>query len=482
MKCTTSVLVASIAFLTWQGNVLALQGTAGSAPAAPAPVADPSLDASVARIAPWVEDATIGVLRVDLLRVDFRSLARGVVGLVASQPAATAPGADEFLALASDGEAIRAALVAAGATEAWFLVGMSDLDLAAERFAPLVVLPVADAAKRSAVLATLRERIGPSISAKEAGDAIIAWNIAGVEARLARAELPLKTPGRSDALRLALDDAKGAPIAAMLIPAEFVHRAFKDAAKVDIEVTARDPDAPGDIQTMSLQTLMSMATNVTSSTIGVRSDPELGMHTVVRTTSAESASQLADQFSGLLTAATRLGKATNLLPDPDRLVALLTPTREAASLRWTLPQSALREIATQLQPPVNMARDQADRNAGMVDVRQLVQACVIYSTNQEGSQWPPSLQVLVEQKIIDPTLLIVRFGPARGKPFVYLRPDPARVKSDATNVMVLYEPFDVWPADGVITAFADGSVRRLLQPFDFEEWSGIRLTPRQKGK
>ena len=52
MKCTTSVLVASIAFLTWQGNVLALQGTAGSAPAAPAPAADASLDASVAGIAP----------------------------------------------------------------------------------------------------------------------------------------------------------------------------------------------------------------------------------------------------------------------------------------------------------------------------------------------------------------------------------------------------------------------------------------------
>jgi hypothetical protein len=463
-----SVPLASAALL-----LVSVVGPASAQPAAP--VAGPAaasadlgesarLDAQARRIAPWVDDATMIVACADLTRIDVNALARQVAQVLTRGLPGQTPSTKEMTDGAVQAETTRAALVAAGAKEVWLVVSVDDINPVGETFSPLMVLPIERAEQRQGVADVIRGVAGPAVDVRLVDGAVIAWNTARADG----ATLPMAKPARVDAIRSALGDAQGAPIAVCLIPAEFIRKSFSEFAATGAGAQATGAgqgERPAEVDganfaSRSLATLMNMTAKTRSSTTAVAVEPSLSVSMVLRTVRDDDAAPMANSLDELMVDVGKAGQKAGSIASAERFAELFKGRSEAGAVRWTFSSEQLSAIVAQLSPAIAQARSEAEQVLAAADMRQLMVGCAIYAADNNG-QWPEKLAELSERKYVDEALLKIRSGPAKGRAPNYVQPDAALIARDPAGTVVIYEPFDAFPAGGVWVGFADGSVRRV---------------------
>ena len=97
-----------------------------------------------------------------------------------------------------------------------------------------------------------------------------------------------------------------------------------------------------------------------------------------------------------------------------------------------------------LVPKVRDARMQANRSAQLTNFLAIEHACYLYGQTNDG-QYPPTLEVLVEQGLLSGKSLLNPNRPWQKIGYVYIRP----ANPDVLGLTV-YEAFDEWN-EGVMT-------------------------------
>jgi prepilin-type processing-associated H-X9-DG protein len=148
-----------------------------------------------------------------------------------------------------------------------------------------------------------------------------------------------------------------------------------------------------------------------------------------------------------------------LFPDLKKLIAPALPQVRGDQLVVDFDHDALMQRVTPfLTRALVMGRKQAVRMQSHSQMRQIVQACINYSSSHKG-QYPDSLEQLIEEKLLDAQALQNPRFPDRQVGYVYQKPD---VNSRATGVNlsripILSESLEKWPGAASI-AYADGHV------------------------
>jgi len=97
-----------------------------------------------------------------------------------------------------------------------------------------------------------------------------------------------------------------------------------------------------------------------------------------------------------------LGRQKNvrqLLPDFDKIAAMLTPKISGDRLILTLDDKQIDTMITVLRPPLLRARRMAKRTASMNNMRQIILACMMFAQDHKD-QWPDKLSQLVEKNYL----------------------------------------------------------------------------------
>jgi prepilin-type processing-associated H-X9-DG protein len=149
---------------------------------------------------------------------------------------------------------------------------------------------------------------------------------------------------------------------------------------------------------------------------------------------------------------------------------VIAPVVQGNQVIIALDDKALGTIARAAAPAVLYARAQSMRAASMSNIRQILQACLIYS-NQHNGAWPTSLKDVDNffQGQGRPQLDRIMTNPAHPelKPaYVYIKPDN---QYPGPRIVVIYESHtDFGP--GVSVGFADGHVEFISDEKTFNEF------------
>jgi hypothetical protein len=428
------------------------RSTAGTAD-----IADDPLE----RLVLWTDTLTVAAVRVDVARADVRPLldllARGAKRLGARGEAFGA----ELQKGKTAAETFRAAAAAAGATEVFFVFTLRSPADGPGYF----VVPVGAGADRAKLKGLLGE-IGRELSFGK-GEVIErpAALLFGNEALVAG--FPLDEPRRdahAEELRAALlastAEGKGvAPFAAAFAPPAFARRAFEE----------NPSPLPPDLGNVSTKVI---AEGVRWAAVGV--DPAAGekgqwVRVVAQSRDAEAAKAFADAWGKVLERAVRAPNDPEGERVPAELIPAFTPVVAGDRVELVYGQERMERLVDVLVPATIRARDAAQRIVQMSNLRQVLVGCTVFAADNKGA-WPESLDVLKAKGYFgdgnqgpDPILTL------NGKPWAYLPPSPEVLKQRPANeIVVVHEPFEVWPEGGLLVGRADGAVVLIVTRAEFE--------------
>jgi hypothetical protein len=146
------------------------------------------------------------------------------------------------------------------------------------------------------------------------------------------------------------------------------------------------------------------------------------------------------------------GDVRKVLPKIDALMDSLTPSLQGSRLVLDLRDTQARELLAQLLPgPVEFAHKQAMLRYAMSGLHQIYAATAMYRAEHKDAT-PPSLQALVDERVLLPEMMI---GPLSGKPYVYF---PISITENADFSLTICAYDDPAPAHLDVTAvvYMDG--------------------------
>jgi prepilin-type processing-associated H-X9-DG protein len=390
-------------------------------------------DRGDAAIAPFMDDQTLVVVRVNLPGVDPQATLEWAAAILKQQNVDQGtiallrkwwkPPMDRY------GEFI-SQLQKAGAKRVYWMLTLSDLS-EEEGLHGVFVAPLEPGADGRAVINLLStgnpQGSGEkALNARQVGNAVVA-------AAPDQPEVHGNGQLRTDwAEALAAGD--GAPVRVSVVPTMDLRRSFEENMP-----TFPIGNVPKPVTTLT------RGISWVTATFALPPKPQVNV--VLKSpdgASAKAITQLTEELIPVLRQ--QNGKLHRFLPPADELAALLKPTVAGDQVRWNPDPDKL------VMPAVARQITQAVHVHSAANMRQIILACLNYG-NARKNQWPPDLATAFKDQDISPDVAIDPLHPEEKNGYVYIPPSKVDVGPDRT-LAVLYE---AWP-EGLNVAFADGHV------------------------
>lgn len=148
----------------------------------------------------------------------------------------------------------------------------------------------------------------------------------------------------------------------------------------------------------------------------------------------------------------------------------LAPRTQGNQVALALPHPQLREaMGAVLLPAFVAAREEAKANISAANLQHIGNALHLYATDRDG-QWAPSLQALRDADHVPDRTLRNPLRPGLEIGYEYVPPaEPINRLQTPAQVMIAWERFDAWPAQGVAALFADAHVERIRDEQQFRQ-------------
>ncbi len=369
-------------------------------------------------VAPFINEQTFAVVRVDLTGIDTQALADWCAGVGIPEP----NGLDEMRVIA---DAWLDQFTAAGGSHLYVVFSVPDL----MAVGPRLVVPLAGITDPEAVAAMLG-----SGSVTESGI------VAGLRRRGAAApDLPVVP---SPDLMAALAEAGQAnAVAALALPAY--------QRKVIAETMPNLPAEAGGGRTEPFTHGMQWLA------LTLDGPPAMRIRLVVQCRDAAAAEALKQADADVKTALLDVPDVGRHFPNAREVEPMLRPRVEGDQLVLELDQAAIDQIADLILGPV-MAEEElaARRGALSANVHNLLMGCFKFA-EANGGEWPDVLEdIFADGFVQDRRLLRNPRLPDEDLGYVYLRPDDL----DNPGVVVIHEAYDWWPGNGLTVGYLDGVV------------------------
>jgi len=412
------------------------------------------VSATIARadIAKFINEQTVLVGEADLTKVDGAALEATALELAKTAGIIGAPGAaTEAEAKQHLGQASKWIndIKQAGATSICIVMDSTAM----QRTGPTVIIPVSD--DKAAAIAKLiplpggaqpapaRPNPGMPQVVTVPGVGVMFGATASVNVIKA-----LKPAPRAD-LSAALTNAGNAPI----------RLAFALDDKTRQEMTKNAPP-----MIMGKPTTL-ITKDFKWASAAITPPPNLSAKAVAQSTDAASAKST-DEL--IVSAIVMNQKGPNKFPD--QLITLLTPQAQGSQLVLNLDAKQANEVAAALREPLARARQVALRVQSSSNIRQILQACLLYANENKG-KYPDDMKALqaAMAKFNPGMVKRVMTNPAHPEiqpAYVYIK--PAKGNAATAETVVIYESHKDF-GNGINVGFADGHVEWVGQKQQFEQ-------------
>jgi len=422
--------------------------------AAPPAIAAEKFDpqARAAAIAPFVNEETFAVIRVDLTRVDVDAIWAKIAEVLRVTED------HDVKQLAEEKKMVQpwlADMIKAGGRELFLVVGTSD-PIFELMFA---VVPLTEGADARAIAGLMYSGKADGPTSRPSGER--GWRkgssplgeivrmsgrvgnavVGGAPAHLER--LGALKPARRPELVKAFAAAGDTTAQLLLIPTA-------DARKVVEEMMPTLPEKVGGGPVTAVTRGLMWAA------VGVDLPPKMSARLVVQSEDAASAKALKGVIAHAYATIEKLPAVREFFPEVGKLTAMLTPTLQQDRLTLALGEKDLDTLISDvLVPTMRRARQQAKRRMSAQNVKVIVGAIHMYAT-AHNRRLPESLQVLVQAKMIDARMLTNPARPEMKVGYVYLRPPlPLDKLPEMGKLILVYEAHDTWKGE-IIVGMADG--------------------------
>jgi len=395
-------------------------------------------------VAPYVDDQTLGVLHVDLSRLDIDATEKLLLDAIQATKLDAVDKDDVKTGLRQGLPEIRrwvAEFRKAGGRHVFIVMRFGDL----HRSPGLVIAPLEQGGDAKAISALLfsGKTDGPQNSPPDTSAFAYATEVVGTTVLMgtrdivARAKTikPVARPHLTDALAAAGDTT----FQAILMPTEESRKVMEDAG----------PDLPPEL---GGGPVMGITRGFVWGAASVNSAPKASLTIIFQSQDADSAKALL----AVLTKATEfLSRNVGINVQPfANVLSMLLPKQEGNRLVTAMDQQQIVAAIDALMPAVVEARSAARRMVSASNIRQILMACIMYTQEHKG-QWPDDLQTTTKAVKLPDAVLRNPQQPQAKTPYVYLKPAMPMVAS--ANTIVIHESTE-GARKGVNVGFGDGHV------------------------
>ena len=306
--------------------------------------AEPGFDpgARAKAIAPFIDEQTVGVVHVDLTRIEVDPLFDKFLELVPE-------------ALIEEQEAragvkqVRDALVKAGARDLYVVVSLAEVP----REPPFVIVPLADGAKVDALAAGLPPMGRDGVFERLDG-------VLFVGTRRALERVKAAKPDARPELEPAFEAAGDTAVQLLLAPPAYARRVIEELMPTLPEEIGGGPS------TILTDGLLWAA-------VGLDAPPKMSLRVVIQSQDHEAAEALRGKWLDVVRFLSVHEGARKSLRNFEEVVEVTTPAVENDRLVITLsePDGSIRAFLAALTPPIEQARARAKRAQSMNDLKQL---------------------------------------------------------------------------------------------------------------
>jgi len=355
--------------------------------------------AQVRIIAPFIDDLTVAVIRVDLQRFDLRSIS----ATLAAYYKAICPDDDMVRQQLSNldkqvhhADKWLADLIKAGGRELYVLIDLVDLP----QSPAMLIVPLGDGADARSIagLFCSGRADGPSQPSKrgfwpvstEISQQIANTVFAGSTSTLQRIQRMKPSPQPDIASAFAAADDTTVQIV-LLPPA--------DMRRVVEEMTPTLPEALGGGPTTTVTRGISWVA------AGINLPPNLSLHIVVQTENQQAATAIYDLVEKALKTLSLHWQIRQDVTRADKAVMIPAPKLVKNRLTLSMTADQIEELVIQtLGPLLRKARQRTVRRVPADQMKTILRACCIYTAEHKG-QWPESLQALVDAGLVPGKML-----------------------------------------------------------------------------
>ena len=409
-------------------------------------------------LAPFVDDQTVAIVRVDVTRMNVEAFAAKVADLVKSEDGD--PGVAK--AFGPTAQWVRD-FTEAGGREVFFIVSTSDL-LNAPPYAVVPLYPGAKA-ERLAELVTFpppstqpgRVDTRPAIPFGEMSQRVGVALVCGRRDQIDRvcAAKAAERPELAEALAAAGE----AAVQALLLPTADSRRVFEEM------LPQLPPLLGGGSSTL-------LTRGVQWAALGIDLPPKMAVRLVVRSKDAAAAKTLHEYMpklvGGLLAAAAKTaeGQPPEERPRFEPLARALAPALEGDRLTLSLDDRQVNDLIVQVLGPVVKYNRERARQAMSASIMRAIGMAIFQYESKHESEWPPDLDALVKDGLIDRPSLANPRRPDLAVGYVYLRPKVSSRKI-APDTLILHEAYTTWDK-GINCGFADCHVEFIRDEATFK--------------
>jgi len=388
------------------------------AAAMPAAAAEPfNPNAMAASIAPLIDWHTYAIIRINVAKIDVDQAGKWLVQTAGAPIEAVAPIAESI-------KQWRDGFLAAGGREILiFRTTGAPLDAP-----PVLVVPLAPRIEAGKVATALRQPVIPN-GPKDQGafglpGRIIQMRrflIAAPNLMMAR-RLMTVTPDPRPELGDALAAAGDAAIQIVVMPS-------KDHRNLMLETS---DTLPAPLPPMPM-TVISQGMRWIS--VGVNLPEKMSVELTIQADDEQAAEALNELAGHALAMMAAQPWRREMIPRIDQVVGIITPELSGARLILQLDDRKINHLnKIALLPALQRSRQLAKQAVSMANLNGIGKALMIYGIDHDDRR-PATLQVLVENKLIDPKNLI---SPLTGKAaYIYIRPAPG---APDTTVVAYEDP------------------------------------------
>jgi len=457
-------------------NVIIAAMLLGSA-AALAPAQSGFDAASAARaIAPFIDEQTIAVARIDVASLDVKAAFAKLAELV-RRVETEEQDTQAALKQLSQGQQMAQQWAdefrRAGGREIYYVVSLADLG----GMPVFLVVPLGGRADARMMIDFLRRRsVGPATAPASAGERAKATGpsllplppevyaqVGGAVFAGSSAQLERIRKGKP-AVRPEVEKgfaAAGPGIAQGLL----LHTA--DSRRVIGEMMPELPEEVGGGPSTAITRGMTWAA------IGAAGPPKMSLRLTIQSQDASSAKALSKLIKGIvgaaLEAAAKEESFTEIAPIIKAHLPMLLPKVAGDRLVVSLDEKQLDLLLLDVAAPsIGRARAKARGAVSMQNVMAITRTIHMYASDHDGEA-PPDLEALVKAKLTSPRLLVNLRRPELKVGYVYIRPPvPLEKIKNVHEVILIYEPYERWK-DGIVVGFADGHVEMIRDEARFEK-------------
>jgi prepilin-type processing-associated H-X9-DG protein len=399
-------------------------------------------------IEPYLDDATLFVVHVDMTRADPAPLAARIKAMF---QAAGFPqvGNDELARFDQEVDGARnwvADFTRAGGRDYFVVVSMSGFP----EFPIYVVVPLKPGADSQAIIKLMAVK-GPQefgVAGEVHGDVIL-WGRKATRESLKM----LKAQPRASLVK-AFEAAGDSAAQALFVPSE-------QTRKVLVEMFPNPSAGPLQGATDPI------SKGIMWAAFGADIAPEPKLNIVIQSPDASSATALAETLNKLIALGKQMlaqeirnvPQSQKLIGDVDALAEGFTPAVEGDRLTFHLDTDQSLKLAGLELPAFAQARGRASQAVAASNMKQILLGCVMYAEDHKGA-FPADFQALMKtQPAMMPQLFKHPMMPEKEIGYVYVRP----TKAAPAQQVVVYEAWDVPPAR-LMVGFADGHVEQMDYP------------------